>query len=59
MEEKICWFCKTKMVDNICPKCWAYKVTPETANLKMKEQPWYKKDIMEDKKNGKRKNKRK
>jgi len=36
-----CYFCKTEM-ENVCPNCGAYRVTPETVQLKLKDQPYYK-----------------
>ena len=37
-----CYFCKKEM-NNIC-ECGAYKVTPETYNQPLKEQPYYKEE---------------
>ena len=40
MEKKInCPFCGTRM-ENICPKCFAYRVTEETHNLPLNKQPY-------------------
>lgn len=41
-----CPFCEIKGIEvnmpgNICPACFAYKVTEDTHDLSMSQQPWY------------------
>jgi hypothetical protein len=45
MSVKYCPFCEMKgekvEMENMCPKCLAYSVSPETYDKPMHEQPWY------------------
>jgi len=36
----LCPFCQREFNKNIC-ECGAYKITPETQHLSLKEQPYY------------------
>jgi hypothetical protein len=44
-KSKYCVFCESRgekvEMGNMCPKCLAYRVTPETYDLPMHKQPWY------------------
>jgi len=42
MTNQECYFCGTE-IENVCPKCGAYKVEKGFENLKLKDQPYYQK----------------
>lgn len=44
MTQTKCPYCGT-MLENVCPKCRAYRVTDETHDLPLSKQPYYNPEI--------------